>query len=106
MSAQGTNLARGSFCTGFCEASRPGSQTLEPPFLLYPLDQPHCSPRKPGCALGFPPRLLPWLLIPSDVPAFASPCPAVRLPPHLAISPASAWGADGSGAGLFLCPRV
>ena len=44
------SLARGS-CTSFCEASQPGPQALEPP------DQPHCSPWKPGCALGFPPRL-------------------------------------------------
>ena len=108
MSAQGTSLARGSFCTSFCEASQPGPQALEPP------DQPHCSPWKPVCALGFPPRLPQQLLIPHPPMSLLLPLPALRsgcLPASTSLhqpgsSPQSARGTDGSGAGAFLCPRV
>lgn len=106
MSAQGTNLARGSFCTGFSEASQPGSQTLEPRFLLYPQSSLTVHPGSQAVPLGSRPGSPRSSSSPSDVSALASPCPAVRLPPRLTVSPASARGADSSGAGAFLCPCV
>ena len=89
MSAQGTNLARGSFCTGFCEASRPGSQTLEPPFLLYPWISLTVHPGSQAVPLGFRPGSCrgsssPLTSLPLPLPALLSGC----LPASPSLQPA------------------
>ena len=89
MSAQGTNLARGSFCTGFCEASQPGSQTLEPLFLLYPRISLTVHPGSQAVPLGSRPgsphgSSSPLTSLPLPLPALLSGC----LPASPSLQPA------------------